>query len=233
MRLTFITFALLALFGFTSCDPVPVPSKPDPKPPVESVSDPAQRVAELEKRVAVATEEKDEVARLSALKDLIAEKLRQSESETAKLKVEYKESEKALEAERIAAAQSKVWWFVGIMGVAALACAALAIFVPSVARWAIRGAIACGAISALAVFFAWLLPYLFWVGLGVLAVGAIAALVFWRLDAKSRDQVVQAFDKVKSQVPDYKEVFAKTIDSDADKHLDKVRERLGLKTKAK
>lgn len=228
----FLILALALLCGACG-DPI-IPTPPAPKPPIETPSEasPEARIAALELRVAKATAEKDEIGRLSALKDLIAEKLRQNEAETGKLKLEYRASEKALEAERINAAQAKVWWFVGIMGLAALGLAALAIFVPSVSRWAVRGAIACGAVSALAVFFAWLLPYLFWIGLGVLVIGAIAALTFWRLDAKSRDQVVQAFDQVKGQVPNYKEVFRGVIDSDADAHLDKVRSRLGLKPKA-
>jgi len=224
-----LLFALI----LTGCGEISpgAPINPIAPPPTPPDSAPA-RISDLEKRLAKATEEKDEIARLGILKDLISERMRQAETELGKLKLEKKEAETALESARMEAMRTKLWWFVGIMGVAALALAALAIFIPSVARWAVRGAIACGVISALAVVFAWLLPWLLWIGFGVLAIAAVAALVYWRLDAKSRDQVVEAFDKVKGQVPDYKDVFAKTIDSDADKHLDKVRERLGIKRKS-
>lgn len=231
MRLFLFIWLCMILLA-TSCGEVPpgAPINPMGPPPTPPDSAPA-RISDLEKRLARATEEKDEIARLGILKDLISERMRQTETELGKLKLEKKEAETALESARTEAMRTKLWWFVGIMGVAALALAALAIFIPSVARWAVRGAIACVVISALAVVFAWLLPWLLWIGFCVLFIAIIAALVYWRLDAKSRDQVVEAFDGVKDQVPNYKAVFNQVIDTDADKHLDKVRERLGLKPK--
>lgn len=192
-------------------------------------ADPADKIKMLEQRLADATSRGDEIARLSAVKDLVSERLRQAESEVNNLHAQKIETEKALTEARTNEAQTKLWWFVGIMGLACAALVALAIFIPAVSKWSVRGAIACGAISALAAFVSWLLPYLFWIGLVIVVVGVIAAIVFWRLDAKSRDQVVTAFEKIKDKVPDYRAHFSQHIDSDADKHLDAVRTRLGLK----
>ena len=171
----------------------------------------------------------DEVARLTILRDIVGERLRLSQEETDKLRSDYSAAIKAIETERQDQAQTKAYWFVGIMGLAALAFAALAIFVPSVTKWAIRASIAAGVVAALALVFVWLMPYLFWIGLATVALATIAAIVYWRLDAKSRDQVVLAFNKVKHAVPDYKDTFGKVIDHDADLWLDKTRERLGIK----
>ena len=75
----------------------------------------------------------------------------------------------------------------------------------------------------------WLLPYLVWIGGGLVVIGAGAAILFWRLDAKSRDQVVRAVDSFKDKMPGYKDHFARFIDEDADHAITKTRERLGLK----
>lgn len=228
-RCAFLT--MLTLFVLVGCqsscedrkDDKPAPVIEQPKP-----EDPASRIKALEKKLDEAIKRGDEVARLSALKDIIAERLRQAETEVANLKTQSKEADKALGAARTEAAQTKLWWFVGIMGVACAALVALAIFVPSVAKWSVRGAVACGATAALAAFISWLLPYLFWIGLAILVIGLISVIVYWRLDAKSRDQVVKAVEGLKDRVPDYKDHFRQYIDEDADKHLDRTRQRLGL-----
>jgi hypothetical protein len=205
----------------------------DDQPALETrkPEDPGERIEALEKRLADATARGDEIARLSVLKDIVAERLRQAEASVSALKTEKDSADKALGEARIEASRTKLWWFVGIMSVASAALVALAIFVPSVAKWSVRGAAACGAVAALAAFVSWLLPYLFWVGLALLIVGLVSAIVYWRLDAKSRDQVVKAVDDLKERIPDYRDHFNKYIDEDADLHLDRARERLGIKSK--
>lgn len=139
-----------------------------------------------------------------------------------------RKADDALADERTAAAQAKIWWFAGIMGVLALFAVGVAIFVPSVARWAVRFAIAAGAVAAVAVFAAGLWPYLPWIGGGLTLVGLVGAVVYWRLDAKSRDQLVQGVEDMKAHVPDYRTILRQRIDEDADKTLDAARKRLGL-----
>lgn len=232
MKLILVVLCAIFMCSWPSCpdskreDDKPSPTVEPPKP-----EDPVSRITALEKKLADAVARGDEIARLSALKDLIGERLRQKETEVANLKAQNTEADKALGAARTEAAQTKLWWFVGIMGVASAALVALAIFVPSVAKWSVRGAVACGATAALAAFISWLLPYLFWIGLGLLVIGIISVIVYWRLDAKSRDQVVKAVEDMKGEVPNYRDHFRKYIDDDADKHLDRTRARLGLKNR--
>ena len=231
MKMIAIILLLLTITGCqSSCEDRAqegrTPGVEQPKP-----EDPASRIRALEKKLADATYRGDDLARLSALKDLVSERLRQAETDVINLKAQRTEADKAIGEARTDAARLKLWWFVGIMGVAAAILVALAIFVPSVAKWSVRGAIACGAVSALAAFISWLLPYLFWIGLVLLVIGVIACIVYWRLDAKSRDQVVKAVNEIKETIPNYREHFNQFIDEDSDRHLDRTRERLGLKSK--
>lgn len=155
-------------------------------------------------------------------------RLAQAQEALRQAKEEVSSAKQALADERTAAAQARIWWFSGIMGVLALAAAGLAIFVPSIARWAVRLALAAAVVAALAVFAAWLLPYLWWIGGGLTIIGIVGAIVYWRLDAKSRDQVVRAVDRVKDRIPDFKDTFRQVIDEDADLAIDAARKRLGL-----
>ncbi len=157
------------------------------------------------------------------------QRLAQAQDALRQAQAEVREAKQALDDERTAAAQARIWWFAGIMGVIALAAAGLAIFVPSVARWALRLALAAAAVAALAIFAAWLLPWLWWIGAALALISVIGAIIYWRLDAKSRDQVVQAVDRIKDRVPDFKDTFRQVIDTDADLAIDAARRRLGLK----
>jgi uncharacterized protein YceK len=155
-------------------------------------------------------------------------RLREAQEALRQAKAEVRAATDALADERTNAAQAKVYWFAGILGVLALAGAAVAIFVPSVAKWALRLSLAAAATAALAVFAAWMLPYLWWIGAAVTLASVVGAIVYWRLDVKSRDQVVQAVDGIKYKLPGYKEHFRQVIDTDAEKAIDAARKRLGL-----
>lgn len=228
-----ICFLLLSLVlfgcGQDSATTDRAPSNPTAHTPPGDTPDAAARMQALTDRLATATLKGDEVARLQAAKDITSEKLHQAELLVLSLRLSEKADKAAIADAHIEQERIKIWWFVGMMGLLALASAGVAIFVPSVARWAIRLSIAAGVVAGLASFVSWLLPYLVWIGAGVSVVAVVAAIVYWRLDAKSRDQVVQAFESVKGQVPGYRDQFNKFIDTDADKHLDSVRSRLGLK----
>lgn len=144
---------------------------------------------------------------------------------------ELRDAKASLESARIDVVQTKLWWFVGIMAFVALAGVALSIFVPAVARWALRASAASAAVAALAATVSWLLPWLVWIGGAVALIAGLAALWYWRTDAKSRDQVVKAVDAIKEQVPGFKAHFRQFIDEDADANLNATRVRLGLKPK--
>lgn len=231
IRILFLLCAVLLCLPSCKCsavDRAPTDTGPEIARPV-SPDDPTARLRALEARLAQATEERDEIARLSALRDLAAERLRQSEAETDRLRPLLRAANSALDDERTAQAQAKVWWFAGAMAVLALLAGGLAVFVPSVARWAVRLAAAALVVAALAVFVAWLLPWLRWIGGALALAGAIGGIIAWRLDAKSRDQVLQAVEAEKERLPGYKERFRQIIDSDADAAIDAARKRLGLK----
>jgi uncharacterized membrane protein YqgA involved in biofilm formation len=151
------------------------------------------------------------------------------EHQLAQAKAQVRDIEAALQEARQQAVASTLYWFIGIMALVAAIAVAVAIFVPAVARWAVRAAIAAAALACIAGFAVWLLPWLVWIGGALVAAGVLAVVVYWRLDAKSRDQVVRAVEAAKAQLPGYKAHFREFIDEDADVHLDAVRARLGLK----
>lgn len=155
-------------------------------------------------------------------------RLRKAQEDLRSAKAEVKAATDALADERTNAAQAKVYWFAGLLGVLALVGVAISICVPSVAKWAARLSIAAAATAAVAIFFAWLLPWIWWIGAALVLFGIIGAIIYWRLDSKSRDQVVEAFDGIKDKVPGYREHFRQVIDTDADRAIDSARKRLGL-----
>jgi hypothetical protein len=151
------------------------------------------------------------------------------EQQLAQAKAQVRDIEAALQDARQQAVAAKLYWFIGIMALVAAVAVAVAIFVPAVAGWAIRAGLAAAALACIAGFAVWLLPWLVWIGGALVAAGVLAVIVYWRLDAKSRDQVVRAVEAAKTQLPGYKAHFREFIDEDADAHLDAVRARLGLK----
>lgn len=153
--------------------------------------------------------------------------------EVQRLSGELDQAKRGLAAAREDAIQTKLAWLIGVMVLTAVGSAALAVFVPSMASMAIKIGLAATAVAAIAAVASWLLPYLLWIGLALVVVAVIAAVLYWRLDAKSRDQVVRAVDDLKDKIPGYKDHFNQYIDEDADAHLDRVRERLGLKARSR
>lgn len=87
-------------------------------------------------------------------------------------------------------------------------------------------ALSLGGIGALSFAFAVIVPYLTIIGLSLLAILIASAAFFWFKDRKSLTQVVDAVNNVKDKVPNFKDEFNKVIDSDVDKHVDSVREKL-------
>ena len=129
---------------------------------------------------------------------------------------------------RQAETRHKLYWVSGLACLAALGCVALAIFLPAFRKQAIMGFLACVAIAAMGWLLAWLVPYLLWIGAGLVALIAGASIYYWRLDAKSKDQIIRAVEDAKPDLADYRDRFARYIDEDADRWIDKARKRLGL-----
>ena len=175
-----------------------------------------QQIAALERKLALATERGDEIARLSALRDLLGAEETKAKADADQFHAERDQATKALDAARIAQDQARLYWFAGILGLAALIGAGLAIWLPMTARWAIRFSIACGAVAALALFVSSLLPWLWWVGAGLVAIGGAAALWYWRLDHKIKIQLTDAIEGFTADVPGWAAHAERVIDTDAE-----------------
>ena len=173
------------------------PVKPAAKP------EKAKSVDELEKELAIA---------------------RQAERD-AEAAVKSKEKELA-EAVTVAR-QHKLYWMVGILFLAMLGCIAGAVYLAGLRKWFIYGALTCAGLAILCLGVAAILPYMPWVIAGVVVVGALVLLSWWKRDHKAVDQVVTAVEGVKGDLPGYKEKFRQVIDTDVDAWLDRVRSRLG------
>lgn len=134
--------------------------------------------------------------------------------------------------------QVYLYWAAGIFLLLAIAAAVLAIWQPLVRKLAGGFAIACVGGAALCIFVSWLVPYLFWVGCALVVLLGGAMFVYWKRDSKSLHQVVEAVGEAKDKVPAFKDayrgIFRQVIDTDAEAHIDRVRESVaGKLAKAK
>jgi uncharacterized membrane protein YciS (DUF1049 family) len=81
-------------------------------------------------------------------------------------------------------------------------------------------------LSALSFGFAAIIPYLTIIGLSLGAIIVGAGIFFWIRDRKSLGQVVEAVERHKEDIPNYKEKFRQIIDSDVEKHVGQLRETI-------
>lgn len=137
-------------------------------------------------------------------------------------------AEKALGDARIEAQKTKLYWVMGIAILLSLGCVAGFVYLPGVRKYFVYGFAACIAVAAMAWTLAAILPYLMWIGLGLLAVGGAFAFYCWRNDHKGLRQVASAVESFKDRMPGYKEHFKQLIDTDVDGWLDRTRKKLGL-----
>ncbi len=177
----------------------------------------------------------DRLAELYADKEVLSAQAARAGTiarEQADLAKKYQGEAHDLEAqikdERIKQAQEKLYWFAGAMTLLALVGAGVALWLPLVRTKAATFAVAVGGVAALAVTVAGLLAYLWWVGGVLLLVGIGTALFTWHKEHRTLGQVVESIEQVKTSIPDYKGHFAKTLDTDVEKVIAKVRLKKGL-----
>ncbi len=237
MRLTLLIGILLGmglcvLPGF-SCtrDPAPaaVEAAPGPKPtPLGKWDD---EIAAAKADAAAAGGDR--------LKVLEAEK-REAEARANKAAAESKEwrevsgqKDAQIKAEQDRQRQVYLYWAAGIFLLLAIAAAVLAVWQPIVRKLAGGFAIACLAGAALCIFVSWLVPYLLWVGCGLVVLLGGGMLLYWKRDSKALLQTVEAVGAAKTRIPEfktaYKGIFNEVIDSDADRHLNAVRDLVTAK----
>jgi uncharacterized protein YhaN len=219
------------------------PEKRDPAPnpaPIEQPKAPTDHYGEdIEKAQAdaeAAHKKGDRLAELEAQKREAVARAEQAEQYAKQWRDTSAKKDVQIKEEHDHQKQVMLWWFSGIMLVVGLAAVALAIWIPATAKWAVRFAIACGVVSGLAIFLAWLVPYLIWIGGTMVVGGLIAAAVWWKGDHKSLTQVVEAVGEAKNKVPEfkaaYKGIFREIIDTDAQNRITAVRERVTAKLAA-
>jgi hypothetical protein len=133
---------------------------------------------------------------------------------------------------KVIAAQHKLYWIMGIAGLAFLLCIAGAIWLSGFAKYFIYGAVASLSTILGCYFLAeWVVPHLnailivFTVLIGL---AAVAALVLWRYDRKALTQTVAAVEAYKPNMAGYKEHFRQFLDTDVDGWLNWTRSKLGL-----
>ena len=142
-----------------------------------------------------------------------------------------KKATQARQAERLArqrAIRAKLYWVVGICLFGAVLCVVGMLFVPGARKLFVYGAVGLVAVAAASWGLAAIVPYIGYIAAGVGVLIAGGGIYYWRADSKARDQIVQAIDTVKTEIPDYKKTFRTWIDKRSDKLIDKTRRRLGL-----
>jgi hypothetical protein len=214
----------------TSCSRREAPAAPastPAQPPVETSALAAakQKIKQALDAQAAAESKGDKLAKLQAEKDGLAALLEQKREEERDAREQLAAKKKEIASEREALAQARLYWFAGILGFLALVGGGVAIFVPVVSQWAVRFSVACGATASLALFAAWLVPYLIWIGIALGVVGLMATLVWWYRDHKTARQVIAGVEAAKDQLPGYKAHFRQFVDEDADKWVNLIRKR--------
>lgn len=193
------------------------------------------RIAQAQKAQADAVAKSDRLAQLQAEKDELAAtatlagiQARDAKEREREALVGIKDKDKEISAERTAVAQERLYWFAGALGLAALIAVGVSIWMPLTRRWTGGFAVACGAVAALAVFVASILPWLWWIGAGLFVSGIGAALYWWHKDHHTAVQVVQAVETVKDKIPDFKSSFRQVIDGPIESWIDRIRGHLGF-----
>lgn len=133
--------------------------------------------------------------------------------------------EKGIYQAKLDEAESKLYWFAGIMGFATIVSIAICIAFPLTRAYAIYFPIVFASLAGVSIAAAQLLPYLRIIGIGIGVVGVAGILIAWARRDRGLKQLTQAIEPLKDKIDDYKTHFRQYIDSDVDKLLDKIREK--------
>jgi hypothetical protein len=174
---------------------------------------------------------------LNAERALFLARARLAAQQAAQWKQAAKDKDKEISDERDRKRQEFLYWFSGICGFLAL-LAGVGSFVWPTARIILRPvAMILGVLCPASLFAAWLVPYM-WIIAIVTGSGLLAAAGWYlssnerrhRLKDKATDQVIAAVEDAKGHIPEfrgqYKSIFAKRIDTDADRLIDERRDHL-------
>ncbi len=217
----------LALMPGWTC----APSRLDAPPVVENPADRPNTLGkwdeDIDQAQADALNAKTPLAKLQAEKREADARAHRAEDESRQWHQLSTQKDSQIKAEQDRLKQVYLYWAAGIFLLLAVAAAVVAVWQPIVRKLAGGFAIACVAGASLCVFFAWLVPYLIWVGGGMAVIAIGAALIWWKRDTKGLNQVVEAVGTAKEKVPAfaeaYKGIFNGVIDTDAENHITNVR----------
>jgi len=238
-----VVIFVLALFG---CGEKPPPrdvqlEKPKAEKPIDSSPVDKAKIAAnaaIEKVFLVKSNGGSEVDQLKAEKDALVKQrdLAHAERDAATAKASdldksIKDKDDQIAESRDRAIQERIYWFAGILGFVALVGGVVAFAFPLARSWAGGISIACGVMAGVAVFAAWLVPYMWWVGAVVVVSAVIGTFLAWRTDSKIGNRLVETVERVKNDIPNYKDRLRAEV-GDIDTMLDKRREQLGLKRKS-
>ena len=216
----------------TGCGQVSSPTLVMPgSSPIERPDPLAVQLAALQTRLTEAEEDRDTAVksgnaldRLSAEKDILATRTQLAEAQAVGLQREATElrAQTRAKVEEIATERThekQVWlvWFSGSIGLAGLIAVGIGFGWPLVRRIAWTIAACCGAISALALVVAAILPWLWWIGAALL-LGFIGWVLYhWHRDHHGLVQVVTAVEQLKPAEAQARQIFkdglSKVIDS--------------------
>lgn len=143
----------------------------------------------------------------------------EAEAKVAKAEAELTAAKAGLKAAVVANRQSKCRWAMGLLGILAVVSAAGAYFMP-LWRWKLAGgALLCLGLIPVAAFASKLAPWWNWIGLGLLAAFALAAVAAWRRDHLGLSQVVNAVEDVKLKMPSTWETVASNFRNRIDQSI--------------
>ncbi len=173
---------ILCLVFCAGCPETTDDKKPETPPITPGGNTPVQttntRIHDAEIAKAKAVEEGDKVAILQAEKALAMLYMAEAEDEADAYKKQVARLTKEIRQEREDVLAVRCYWFAGIMGLLTFVGIGLAIWLPLFRQRAATFAAACASLAALAIFAAWLIPYLIWIGAGIAILGGVAA-VWW------------------------------------------------------
>jgi heme exporter protein D len=118
------------------------------------------------------------------------------------------------------ARQTEIWIGVGACVLAGIVLIVLGIW--TTRRVLVEIGIGAFALAALGALVAWLVPYFFWIGIGV-ALIVIAAAVYMLLNReKALTQVTHAVDDAKESIPEFKAGYKRIFQSHIDTAMDRI-----------
>jgi len=232
----FLTFVALFVL-LTACgSPIPRATVPDlrseniNKSPATIAKEKTAKAIEDLKGLSANGSELD---KLKTEKKILQGQLEQNRAEEVTLRAALKAKDNEIGEERVNVARDRSYLFAGICGFLGAVALAVSFFlsVPLLAKLARFAAAACGALAVLFLMFAWLVPYLVPIVIGLAIIMAIGGIVGWRGDHKGLGQVIKAVEPIKNDVPMMAGRLRDALSPQVQKSVNRLRDAFGLRPK--